>query len=184
MEDEQIVELYFNRCELAISETEKKYGKYCNYIAYQILGNEQDSMEVTNDAFLKAWNTIPPNRPKPLKAYVGMLSRQLAIDREKHDKAQKRGGAFAVLEELSECIPSSSTDEAPENMIALREALDRFVHSLAPKAQRIFIRRYWYSSSVAEISDEYGISVSGVTVILTRTRKKLKKFLEGEGFFV
>ena len=96
MEDKQIVDLYFERSESAISETDKKYGRYCHYIAYRILENDEDAKEIVNDTYLKAWNTIPPNRPDPLKPYVGMLSRQLSLDR--HEEYHTQGGNGAPLD--------------------------------------------------------------------------------------
>jgi RNA polymerase sigma-70 factor (ECF subfamily) len=101
MEDKQILDLYFERSESAISETDRKYGRYCHYIANRILENDEDAKEIVNDTYLKAWNTIPPNRPDPLKPYVGMLSRQLSLDRYDKYHAQKRGGQVTlVLDEL------------------------------------------------------------------------------------
>lgn len=185
MEDKQIVDLYFARSESAIAETEKKYGRYCHTIAYRILENDEDAKEIVNDTYLKAWNTIPPNRPDPLKAYVGMISRQLSIDRYEAHRAQKRSGqVMLVLDELAECIPDNdSREDVGENM-ALRDALNAFVRSLGKREQILFVRRYWYASPVEEIAREWGIRQSSVTVILHRTRKKLKKFLQKEGFEV
>ena len=183
MEDQQILDLYFARAESAISETDKKYGRYCHYIAYRILENDEDAKEIVNDTFLKAWNTIPPNRPDPLKPYVGMISRQLSLDRYEMYHAQKRGGELTlVLDELALCIPDADSREDIGESVALTEALNRFVHSLPRKAQKVFVRRYWYTGSISEIAKEYGMKESSVTVLLLRTRKKLKAFLEKEGF--
>ena len=185
MEDKQIVELYFARAESAVYETERKYGRYCHYIAYRILEDDQDASEIVNDTLLKAWNTIPPNRPGSLKPYVGMISRQLSLDRYAQSRAKKRGEQTAlVLDELAECIPDNDSEEDIGESIALRDSLNQFVWSLPDKAQKIFVRRYWYSSSIAEISKEYGMKQSAVTVLLLRTRKKLKEFLMKEGFDV
>ena len=185
MEDKQIVDLYFARSESAITETDKKYGRYCHYIAYRILENDEDAKEIVNDTYLKAWNTIPPNRPDPLKPYVGMISRQLSLDRYEEYHAQKRGGQVTlVLDELAECIPDNNHQEDIGESVALRDALNRFVWSLSHKAQKVFVRRYWYTSSISEIAREYGMKESSVTVLLLRTRKKLKDFLQKEGFDV
>ena len=184
MEDKQIVNLYWERSETAISETAKKYGRYCHYIAYQILYSDEDAEEIVNDTYLKTWNTVPPNRPDPLKAYVGLLSNQLALDRYDAYHADKRGGGQLplVLEELAECIPDLSDATEMGESIALRDALNRFLRSLPEKSRTIFVRRYWYVSSIAEIAQEYGMKESSVTVLLYRTRKKLKEFLHEEGF--
>ncbi|MBQ7335592.1 MAG: sigma-70 family RNA polymerase sigma factor [Clostridia bacterium] len=185
MEDQQILDLYFARAESAISETDKKYGRYCHYIAYRILENDEDAKEIVNDTFLKVWNTIPPNRPDPLKPYLGMISRQLSIDRYEMYHAQKRAGQVtAVLDELARCIPDADSREDMGESVALTEALNRFVHSLSGKAQKVFVRRYWYTNSISEIAKEYGMKESSVTVLLMRTRKKLKAFLEKEGFYL
>ena len=183
MEDQQIVELYFARSESAIDETDKKYGRYCHSIAYHILEDHEDAKEIVNDTYLKTWNTIPPNRPNPLKPYVGMISRQLSLDRYEEDHAQKRGGQVPlVLEELAECIPDGDSRADMGESVALRDALGRFVRSLPEKTQKIFLQRYWYSCSVAEIAEGYGMRENSVTVLLHRTRKKLKAHLKKEGF--
>ena len=183
MEDQQIVDLYFARSESAIAETDKKYGRYCHSIAYRILEDHEDAKEIVNDTYLKTWNTIPPNRPDPLKPYVGMISRHLSLDRYEEYHTQKRGGQVPlVLEELAECIPDSDSGADIGESIALRDALGRFVRSLPEKTQEIFLQRYWYSCSVAEIAEGYGMRENSVTVLLHRTRKKLKAHLQKEGF--
>lgn len=183
MEDKKIVDLYFERSESAIAETEKKYGRYCYYIAYRILENDEDAKEIVNDTYLKTWKTIPPNRPNLLKSYVGMISRQLSLDRYEEYHTQKRGGQVRlILDELAECIPDNNSGEDIGDSVALRDALNRFVWSLPEKKRNVFVRRYWYSSSVAEIAEGYGMKESYVTVLLLRTRKKLKAFLHKEGF--
>ena len=183
MEDQQIVELYFARSESAIAETDKKYGRYCHSIAYRILEDQEDANEIVNDTYLKTWNTIPPNRPDPLKPYVGMISRHLSLDRYEEYHTQKRGGQVPlVLEELAECIPDNDSGADIGESVALRDALGRFVRSLPEKTQEIFLQRYWYSRSVAEIAEGYGMRENSVTVLLHRTRKKLKAHLQKEGF--
>ena len=183
MEDQQIVDLYFSRSESAITETDRKYGRYCHSIAYNILEDHEDAKEIVNDTYLKAWNTIPPNRPDPLKPYVGMISRHLSLDRYEEYHTQKRGRRVPlVLEELAECIPDNDSREDIGESVALKDALAKFIRSLPDKTQRIFLRRYWYASSVAEIAEEYGMRENSVNVLLHRTRKKLKDHLQKEGF--
>ena len=184
MEDKQIVELYFARAESAVAETEKKYGRYCRYIAYRILENDEDADESVNDTYLKAWNTMPPHRPQALKPYLGMLCRQISLDRYEKNHAGKRFGQVSLaLEELAECIPDGKNGDPGEGL-ALRDALNRFLYSLPEKTRKIFLRRYWYTSSIAEIASDFGMKESNVTVLLLRTRRKLKAFLQKEGFFV
>ena len=185
MEDKQIVELYWARSESAISETEKKYGRYCHYIAYRILENDEDAKEVVNDTYLKAWNTIPPACPVPLKPYVGTISRQLALNVCKSQNTQKRGGQVPqALDELAECIPDGNSGTDIGESVALSDALNRFLWALPQKTRNIFIRRYFYMSPIAEIAHDFAIKQSNVTMLLLRTRKRLQKFLEKEGFSV
>lgn len=185
MEDKQIVELYWERSENAIAETEKKYGRYCHYIAYQILYNDEDAKEIVNDTYLKAWNTIPSKRPDPLKPYVGMISRQCAFDVYKEQHAQKRSGQVPlVLDELSECIPDNDSGADIGESVALSDALNRFLWALPERTRNIFVRRYFYMSTVAEIAKDFSLKESNVTMHLLRTRKKLEQFLKTEGFYL
>lgn len=183
MEDKDIIALYFSRSEQAISETDKKYGKYCHYIAYQILGNNEDAREVVNDTYLKVWDTVPPKNPNPLKAYVGMISRHLSINSYVKNHRQKRGSQIPILlGELAECLPADGSGSDETEMIALRDALNRFIRSLPEQTRMVFVRRYWYSSTVEEIAKEYGMNKSSVGVTLMRTREKLREYLRKENF--
>ena len=181
MEDVKILELYYQRNEQAIEETDQKYGRYCHYIAYQILTDDLTAEEVVNDTYLRVWNSVPPQYPNPLKPYVGTISRRISLDRVEYQNALKRGGGHltAVLDELSECV--SGDDEDLDQTIALKEALNSFLRSLPPMLRNIFVRRYWYTSSVAEIAREYAMKESAVSMVLLRTRKKLRTHLEKEG---
>ena len=182
MEDKDIVKLYVARDETAIAETRKKYGRYCHFIAARITGNDQDAEEIVSDVYLKAWNTIPPRRPESLKAYMGMLTRGLAVNRLEENTAKKRSGEAAVaLEELAECLPDREAGQMPES-VALRDSLDRFIEGLPERDRRVFLQRYWYACPVAEVASDCGMTVSHVTVVLLRLRKKLKAHLEKEGF--
>lgn len=183
MEDKQIVDLYWERSESAIAETENKYGRYCHYIAYQILTNDEDAKEIVNDTYLKAWNTIPPKRPDPLKPYVGTISRNLALDKYEAQHTKKRGGQVPyVLDELSECLADDTSNTDIGESIALQNALNDFLASLPQKNRIIFVRRYYYTSTIADIAEEYKMKQNAVAALLLRTRKKLKKHLESEGF--
>ncbi len=183
MEDRQIVELFLARDERAVAELQAKYGSYCRSIAYRILGNKQDAEEIENDCYLKVWNSIPPNQPDPLSSYVGMICRRTALSRVEAAKAQKRGGGQlpAVLEELESTL-SGEESENFDDVIALRDALNRFLAALPRRQRNIFLQRYWYFCSVSEIAAEFSMSESNVGVTLLRTRKSLKVFLEKEGF--
>ena len=183
MEDKQIVDLYWERSETAIAETEKKYGRYCHHIAYQILCSDEDAKEVVNDTYLKTWNTIPTQRPDPLKSYVGMISRQLALNAYEVQHTQKRGGQVPlVLDELSECIPDNDSGADIGESVALSDALNRFIWALPQRTRNIFVRRYFYMSPVVEIAKDFQMKESNVTMHLFRARKKLEQFLKKEGF--
>ena len=176
MEDSKILDLFWERSESAIEETDKKYGRYCKYIADRILENDEDSLEVKNDTYLAAWNTIPPKRPEPLKHYLGALCRHIAINRRKAQERQKRDGNVSlILDELAECMVDS---------LVLRDALNRFVRSLPSRTQKAFLLRYWYACTIAEVASELSIKESNAAVLLLRTREKLKEFLVKEGFTV
>ena len=186
MTDEKIVELYWERSEAAIEETKKAYGRYFHYIAYGILRNDEDSEEIVNDTYWKAWKIIPPERPNPLKAFLGRITRQLALNRLELNQAQKRGGGqyTLVLEELAECISNGNDGADVAETIALRDCLNDFLRSLPLEARRVFIKRYWYMNSILEIAEAFSMSESKVKSLLMRTRKKLKKYLSKEGFEV
>ncbi len=182
MDDKEIIRLYNERNEQAISESDKAYGKYCYSIAYRIVDNENDAKEIVNDTYLKAWNTIPPQSPDSLCGYLGMLARSAAIDRLRYYKSEKRGGVRvdAVIMELSECTDNSYGGDIVDKM-ALGKALSSFLKSLKKRNRNIFIRRYWYVDSVSEIADRFSLTENAVKAILLRSRRSLKKFLEKEG---
>jgi RNA polymerase sigma-70 factor (ECF subfamily) len=188
MEDNQIVDLYWERDERAISESDAKYGAFCARIAMNILDNAQDAEECVNDTYLRAWNAIPPNRPTKLGAFLGKITRNLSLDRYKAKKTAKRGNSLFLvsLDELSECVPDGSTgfgsgfdDETEARLIG--ECINRFLHKLSGEARDVFICRYFYSDSIGEIARRFGLSESKVKSMLHRARGKLKKSLESEG---
>lgn len=180
MTDRELVELYFARSETAITETMRLYGSFCHTIAYRILGSREDAEEVVNDSCMKLWNLIPPQRPDPLKGFLGRIARQLSINRLEHNAAHKRGGGqyFAVLDELGDVARSDAAD--PWETLALRDALNRFLRCLPVEERQIFLRRYWHFAPIREIAGELGLTQSKVKMRLLRTRQKLKGFLEQE----
>lgn len=183
MQDEEIIALYFQRSQNAIPETAKKYDKYCNTIALHVLRNPEDSEECVQDAYWKVWNTIPPMHPLHFQAFLGKVVRNTALHLWEKLKAQKRsaGQIPLVLEELAECIPSNENVEQHAESKELYEILNQFLGTLSEEPRRIFIRRYWYLDSIAEIAEAYQISISKVKMSLHRTRNKLKTLLEKEG---
>ena len=182
MTDAQIVEMYWNRNEQAITVTAEKYGTYCYSVAYGVLHNEEDSKESVNDTYMSAWNSMPPHKPAILKTFLGKITRRLSIDRWRRRNAEKRGGEIAeVLDELSECISPSGDPIAEMEKETLDKTINAFVKELKDTEQRVFLCRYWYAKPVKEIAKLFGFSESKVKVMLMRTRNKLKARLETEG---
>lgn len=186
MEDNKIVELYLQRDESAIKETKDKYERYCAYIANNILNSERDTEECLNDTYLMTWNSIPPNKPRSLRAYVGKIARNIAINRYNSIKAKKRNdGIEIVLDELNEVLDDVESDgRSLTDELTLKYALNIFVGSLKQETREIFVRRYWYLSSIKEISRDYGISESKIKVTLFRTRELLRDYLKKEGIVI
>ena len=182
MDDQRIIEMYFERNEQAIEETQKKYGAYCHTVAMGILDSRQDAEECVNDTYLHTWNAIPPQRPQIFSAFLAKITRNLALTRYRSAHREKRGGGqmtFA-LEELQNCIPSHAEGD-PVDDLALREALNGFLQTLPEPSRGVFLRRYWYVRSVGEIARELGMKESRVKMILLRTREKLREHLERAG---
>ena len=184
MEDSRIIELYWQRSENAITETDKKYGAYCSTVAFNILLNQEDAEECVNDTWLGAWDAIPPHRPSMLRAFLAKITRNLSIKRLEKRLADKRGGTAEciVLDELEECIGDPTDVEGIAEANALEELIRRFVRKLPERDGNLFVRRYFFTDSIASIAERYRISENHVMVILSRIRKKLKKELMKEGF--
>jgi len=182
MTDEAIIELYFARNEDAIKSSDEKYGRYCLTIANGILTNHFDSEECVNDTWLRAWNSIPPERPCYLKLFFARITRNLAINRYRASNAQKRGGGEieAVLEELSECFGTDT--ETAFDMRMLSASVNEFLETLEIRERAIFLRRYFFSEDTQTIAVKFGIKRSNVHKILSRTRKKLREQLTKEGW--
>ena len=183
MEDHQILALYFERSENAISETAKKYGQYCQYVASHVLPDELDAQECVNDTYLRAWNAIPPMRPENLRTYLGKITRNLALNRWQAQSAEKRGSGQVqiALDELQLCLPAQDMEGRILDRVVLREVIHDFLSGLRPQHRKIFLQRYWYLCSVREIAEDLAITESKVTVTLHRTRQKLAQRLQKEG---
>ena len=186
MKDEAIINLYWARDEAAIDESERSYGRYLRGVAYGILRDREDAEEMVNDTWLKAWASIPPERPTYLKGFFGRITRQLSLNRLERETAEKRGGGEyrAALDELEECIPDGQSGGDPADRIALQDALNRFLRELPEEQRNVFIRRYFYMEPVSGIAEACGMSVSKVKSMLMRTRDRLRKRLLEEGFFL
>ncbi|MCR4963812.1 MAG: sigma-70 family RNA polymerase sigma factor [Firmicutes bacterium] len=183
MEDKQIVDLYWQRSDLAISETNRKYGRYCHTIAYHICGADEDAEECVNDTWLRAWNLMPDQRPTALSAFLGRITRNLAIDRIKAKNRLKRGGGEAVLalDELEACIPGGKNPELALEEKELAATIGRFVSALPQPAKAIFVLRYWYLAPIDTIAERLQFSRGKVKSSLFRTRGKLRDYLQEEG---
>ncbi len=187
MDDQLIIDMYFNRDEQAITCTAEKYGRLLRSIAYGILRSHEDSEECENDTYMKTWNIIPPTRPNAFQAFLAKITRNLSLDRYDQMHAAKRGAGEVplMLDELEECIPddsASSTDDG-SNDEELKRILDKFLETLPSDARKIFMRRYFFGDSVNEISDMFGFGKSKVKMSLSRSRDALKSLLESEGYY-
>ncbi len=182
MEDSRIIALYRERSEEAVSETEKKYGKMCRSIARNILRNEADAEECTSDVYLTVWNCIPPQEPYDFCAYIAKITRNLAFNRRKAKGRQKRGGGRcdAVLEELSAVLQDTEDIEDISEGLRIRELIERYLFSIDSDKRKGFVMRYWFCDSISDIALSLGMSKGQVKMMLLRTRKDLKIYLEKE----
>ena len=184
MEDKDIVELYWQRNQEAIAQSQRKYHPYLTKIADNILHDTQDSQEVVNDTYFKAWQSMPPQRPSRLSVYLGRLTRHAAIDRYRRHISQKRqGDAYALcLEELEECCGAEQDPQQVLNGKLLAQAINQFLHTLKPQARTMFLGRYYYFDSLKEVARYCSVSESKVKSTLYRVRKSLQAYLKQEGF--
>lgn len=183
MTDAEMIKLYWDRDQSVIRQTEKQYGGYCYSIANSILMSKEDSEECVNDTWLKAWGAIPPHRPNRLSLFLGKITRNLALNKYKMSRTQKRGGKeFAiVLDELDACIPASASVERAIADIELEQLINQFLHHLPNRECTIFLLRYFYNRPLANIGKQLSMKENAVKASLFRSREKLKTFLEKEG---
>ena len=184
MNDAEILALYWQRNENAIKETDTVYGRRLHVLSERIVNSHEDAQECVSDTYMKAWETIPPQRPNYLFAYLARICRNLSLDRLEWWSASKRSATVVSLtQEMELCIPDNSFERKLEGE-ELGRVLSRFLGSLSQENRMIFMRRYWYCDSVQEIAGRFNISQSKVKTQLHRTRNKLKQFLEKEGICV
>ncbi|MBO5701212.1 MAG: sigma-70 family RNA polymerase sigma factor [Clostridia bacterium] len=182
MTDERIIELFFARDEMAIKHTADKYENYCFTIANNILSNREDSEECVNDTYLAAWQSIPPERPKQLSAYLGKIARNFALTKHRKERAFKRGGNMNEISlELLELIPDSSDLAEEYDTRRLGLIIDTFLRKIKKDDRQIFVRRYWYGDALSDICRSFGFSETKVKSSLHRTREKLAEELKKEG---
>lgn len=186
MTDERIIKMYFDRDTRAISHTQTKYGAFLQNISRNITGSNEDAEECENDTYSVAWNTIPPQRPRVLAAFLAKIIRNLSFKRLRAGNAQKRGGGESQisLDELEYCIPDNSFFKDTLEERELARSIDKFLSTLSVTERKVFVCRYWYCDSIADICKQLGYGESKVKMILLRTREKLRKHLEKEGYFI
>ena len=177
MEDEKIIELFFARSETAIRELDSKYGKVCYSISYNILNNNLDAEECVNDAYLGTWNAIPPQRPNPLLAFVCKIVRNVSIMRHRTNTAMKRNSTYDIsMNEIEECIAAFDDVEKAIEAKTLAQMIESFLDTLTVENRVIFIRRYWFSNTYAQIAEHVGMTEKNVSVRLTRVRKQMREY--------
>ena len=184
MDDRDLIRLFFKRDESAIQKTSEKYGHYCFTVAWNILFDREDSEECVNDTWLKTWELIPPQRPVRFQYFLAKITRNFALNRLRSETREKRGGGEyeAALEELEYALHTDSDPQKELMAAELARAVNRFVKNLPERERNIFIRRYFYLETPKQIADRYSIGTNNVSVILNRTRNRLKEMLQKEGY--
>ncbi len=185
MKEEKIIELFFARDEEALRQVEQQYGDLCNYVASNFLCMREDREECVNDTLLALWNSIPPERPRSLSAYISTLARNIAINKSRANNAWKRGGGVQVIsdEALSMIPDEKSLSELYEARLA-GEIVNNFLGELTKSERKVFILRYWFDASDRQIADQTGFSHSKIKSMLARLRKRLAEKLGKEGIIV
>lgn len=184
MQDEKIVDLYWQRDESAIGETARKYSRYLTKIAYNILSNREDSEESVNDTYLHAWNSMPPHKPCALSTYLAKITRRVSIDIfRKRNREKRQASEYALsLSELADCVSEGGTPEDALNVLLLAEAINAFLHQQSEEARNTFVGRYYFLDPLKDVADYCGMSESKAKSMLYRTRRNLWNYLQEEGF--
>lgn len=183
MEDCDIIELYWQRDQQAVSETAEKYSGFLRGIAWNILRSHGDAEECVNDTYFRAWNAIPPDRPTAFRAWLGRITRNLSLDRWKQARAEKRGGddTAVLLGELDQCVPAGNGVEKALEDQEIAAHISAFLRELPRDSRVMFLRRYWYGDPVLDIAARLGCGEGKVKSSLFRIRKALRAYLEKEG---
>lgn len=181
MEDEKIIQMFFARSDQALDAVSSRYGRLYRHVLREILGDESDTEECANDVLLALWNSIPPNQPACLPAYICKIARHIGTDRLRYNTRVKRNADTVGLAQLEDCLQAPVPDQ--EDRELMRRVLSDFVCGLEPETQVLFVRRYVYMESVAELAQRFSLNENHISVKLYRARKKLKKILEKEGIF-
>ena len=185
IDDEKIIELLFERSEQGIRELDMKYGKICHNLSYNIVNSRRDAEECVNDAYLGAWNAIPPARPNPLLSYIVKIVRNISLKIYWRKEAAKRSSHYTIaLEEIEACIADQKTVEDEIEARELARIIEDFLDTLTVENRVIFMRRYWFSDSYKDIAELVGLSEKNISVRLTRIREKMKQYLIEREVFV
>lgn len=184
LEDEEIIKMFFDRSEEAIKAVNSKYGALCNRVSLNILHSSEDAKECVNDTMYKVWETIPPNKPKSLSAYLAKIARNIALDRYRFSHRKKREGFTELFEETEDIYIGADTVAQQAEGKALGEAISRFLRELPEKKRKMFLCRYWLCEDVDIIAEKFGSNKNAVYTALSLIRKDLKEYLKKEGFYV
>lgn len=184
LEDDEIIKMFLDRREEAIKFASDKYGGLCSTVSYNILRSNEDAKECVNDALYKAWETIPPNKPNKLSAYLAKITRNIALDRYRFFHRKKRDAFTEILEESEDIYINAASVEQQADSMALSEAISDFLHKQTLKSRKIFLCRYWLCESAETIAAKFGVKIGAVYTSLSRTRSDLKEYLKKEGFYV
>ena len=185
LDDRSIIELFFGRSERAIAELDIKYGRLCRKLSHNILNDRRDAEECVNDAYLGIWNAIPPAKPEPLRSYICKVVRNISLKLYERKKAAKRNSTYDVaMQELEDCLPAPDAVEAEVEARELTQVIEGFLDALSDENCVIFLRRYWFADSYAEIAERTGIPEKSVSMRLVRIRKQLKQYLAERGVYV
>ena len=185
MEDEKIIELFFERSEQGIKELDKKYGSACRKLSYSIVNDLQDAKECVNDAYLGAWNAIPPEKTNPLVSYILKIVRNISLKCFIYKHAEKRNSSYTVaMSELQSCLSDSESVEGKVEARELAKIIEGFLDTLTVENRVIFMRRYWYADSYKDIAELVGMTEKNISVRLARIRNKMKEYLTEREVFV
>ena len=184
MDDRVIVQMYLDRDEDAILKTKEKYEAYCYAISNDILENYEDAQECVNDTYLRAWNSIPPQKPVRLSTYLGKIVRNLSFDRYKKNTATKRGGGQMklILDELEDIVSENNTPVDEVERKELIRTINEYLTNVSKRKRQLFVCRYWYADSIRNIANRYNMTENYVSVILNRMRAELRTYLSERGF--
>lgn len=185
IDDEKIIDLFFERSEQGIRELDNKYGAVCHNLSYNIVNSRQDAEECVNDAYLGAWNAIPPVKPDPLLTYICKIVRNISLNLYHRKEAAKRSSHYTIaMEEIEACIAATNAVEAEIEAVELAHIIERFLDTLTVENRVLFMRRYWFSDSCRDIAGFMGLTEKNVSVRLTRIREKLRQYLIEREVFI